>query len=249
MRQPLFSIITPTYNSLNGLQRSYQSLQDQSPELYEYLIVDGASTDGTSDWLRNLGPATCRWISEPDSGVYHAMNKAISISKGRFLYFLGSGDELISEVLESAAEFIERLPTEKPRFIYGDVRLTNREGRLLGGSFTASRLCRENISHQAIFYERSIFELLGKYDLKYPIYSDWAFNLQCFGDKRIAKYYWNKVVANFESNGLSDRVADVPFAQDRLALIQRYLGSFSNLQFRLERKINRIQEQLYRPSK
>jgi glycosyltransferase involved in cell wall biosynthesis len=249
MSQPLFSIITPTYNSLAGLRHSFDSVQAQSPDLFEYWVVDGASTDGTDDWLREKSCANFHWISEPDSGVYDAMNKAIQRASGQFFYFLGSGDRLTHGILESAAKFIDSLPSAKPRFIYGDVRLNNRDGRLLGGTFTSRRLCRENISHQAIFYEKSIFELLGLYDVKYPIYSDWAFNLRCFGDKRISKYRWDQVIADFEGNGLSDRVPDVPFALDHMALVQRHLGTLSVLQFRLERKLNRLKKRLSTRSK
>ena len=240
MSQPLFSIVTPTFNSLQGLRQSFDSVQAQSPGLFEYWVVDGASTDGTSGWLREKKSESFHWISEPDSGVYDAMNKAIKRASGQFFYFLGSGDTLNHEILEKAAQFITSLPLGKPRFIYGDVRVTNQNGRLLGGAFTKRRLCRENICHQAIFYERSIFALLGDYDVKYPIYSDWALNLQCFGDDRISKVHWNQLIANFEGNGLSDRGTDFPFAHDRLALIRRHLGLFSNLQFRFDRKLSRL---------
>ncbi len=244
MTSPLFSIITPTYNSLDGLRPSFDSVLAQHPELFEYWVVDGASTDGTVDWLKENNSATFHWISEPDSGVYDAMNKAIQKSSGQFLYFLGSGDVLTPGILENAAQFISSLPSDKPRFIYGTVHLMNQDGRLLGGPFTASRLCRENICHQAIFYERSIFDLIGFYDLKYRIYSDWALNLRCFGDNRISKHHWDKVVARFEGAGLSDLGTDAPFAQDRLELIRRYLGPLSNLQYRLERKIARIRTRI-----
>jgi glycosyltransferase involved in cell wall biosynthesis len=245
---PLFSIITPSFNALAGLRRSFASVQAQSPDLLEYLIIDGASTDGSVDWLQEKSAADCRWLSEPDSGVYDAINKGIRMACGQFLYILGSGDELTHGILQDAAQFIGHLPSDSPRFIYGDVRLTNRGGRVLGGPFTNRRLCEENISHQAIFYERSIFEILGNYDLKYPVYSDWAFNFRCFGDRRIAKYYWKTIVADFEGDGLSDRVQDVPFAKDRPSLIRQNLGLVSALQFRLAQKYTRLRKRFFQPA-
>jgi len=242
---PLFSIITPSFNSLTGLRRSFDSVQSQAPKLFEYLIMDGASTDGTVEWLQQQKAGSFQSFSERDSGVYDAINKGIHKARGQFLYILGTGDVLTPGILEHAAEFIDRLPFDRPRFIYGDVRVMNRNKSILGGPFTRNRLCETNICHQAIFYERSIFELLGTYDLRYPIYSDWAFNLRCFGDNRIARYYWMKNIADFEGNGLSDRVPDLFFEADRPALIRKHLGLFCVVQYRIKQKLRRLRNRLF----
>jgi hypothetical protein len=172
------------------------------------------------------------------------MNKGVGMARGQFLLFLGAGDILRAGILAEAARLIEGLSAKKPRFIYGDVLRISHAGRQYQGRFYAARFSRENICHQGIFYEKSIFDLLGDYDLKYPVYSDWAFNMRCFGDPRITKYYWHRVIADFEAGGLSDRVEDKPFALDHLKLLRRDLGWFPAFLFQLRQKTSRVRDRL-----
>ena len=102
------------------------------------------------------------------------------------------------------------------------------------GRYTKTRICRENICHQGIFYERAIFDLLGGYELRYPVVADWVFNLRCFGDPRIVKRHFPQEVAEFEGGGLSSHAPDVAFAQDRLRLIAERVGPLHAFLFHLE---------------
>ncbi len=236
---PLFSIVTPSFNALAGLHRTWASVQAQSPDLFEYLVIDGASTDGTVEWLEQHGDSRLRWISEPDAGVYDAMNKGVKLARGEFLCFLGAQDLLRPNILAEALRFIAGLPQDRPRFIYGNVRMMTEGGRVSAGCFNIRKICAQNICHQAIFYDRAIFDRLGTFELRYPIYADWAFNLRCFGDRSIARYYWNEIIADYAGGGLSDRVPDVPFDEDRVPLIRERLGRWPAWQFRLEQKFQR----------
>ncbi|MHC4052560.1 glycosyltransferase family 2 protein [Bradyrhizobium sp. 25ACV] len=89
--RPVLSIVTVTYNSAATLQDTLRSVRDQSFRDYEHVIVDGGSTDGTIDMLKKAGDAV-RWISEPDRGIYDAMNKGIRLARGKWIHLLNSDD-------------------------------------------------------------------------------------------------------------------------------------------------------------
>lgn len=231
---PLFSIIIPSYNSRRGLGESFASLIGQPPDLFEYWVIDGESTDGTQVWLGSRNEANFHWISEKDSGVYDAMNKGIGLAQGRFLLFLGAGDCLLPGSLQRMAHLIGQNPSTRPRLIYGDVKDMQSGQPFTSGRYSKMKLCRKNICHQGIFYERSIFDLLGGYELRYPVMADWAFNLRCFGDPRIKKLHVSQYVAEFEGGGLCSHTPDVPFAQDRQRLIAERIGPLHAFHYRLE---------------
>ena len=216
---PLVSVIIPVFNGREKLQRTLASVLSQPRELWECLVMDGGSTDGTVELLRAQG-AQVRWVSERDGGVYDAMNKGIARASGRFLYFLGAGDTLREGALQAMAAY---LPLNGLALVYGDVYLAA-EGRVGDGLFTPVKLTRGSICHQAAFYSRGIFDKVGLYDLRYPINADQVLNLRCFGDRDIANLYCPVVVADFEGGGLSSAGGDENFGRERLGLIRAHLG-------------------------
>ncbi len=220
MSRPLFSIMIPTYNVAGKLEATLDSVLSQTEKRFEIWVLDGASTDGTRRILREYEKMGVRWQSEPDSGVYDAMNKGVGLATGEFFYFLGAGDLMRPGALQTIAA---ALPPrgEGLRFVYGDMALP--KGEIYDGPFTKSKLRTENIGHQAIFYERGIFDLLGGYDLKYPVFADHVFNMRCFGEPRIAPHYVPCVVADYESGGLSCH-GDEAYLRDRLKNLRQYLG-------------------------
>ena len=117
-----------------------------------------------------------RYLSEPDEGIYDAMNKGVRLTGGEFLYFLGAGDRLLPGVLEAVAAEIRKLPcqgqTSRPTLLYGNVDWSI-FSRPYDGRFNRYKLRRRNICHQAIFYQRSVFERLGFYNTKYRLLADW----------------------------------------------------------------------------
>jgi glycosyltransferase involved in cell wall biosynthesis len=230
----LFSIITPAFNAGEKLDATFESVMAQDEGLFDYWIIDGASTDGTLEWLEGRKHPAFHWISEKDSGVYDAMNKGIARSQGRFLLFLGAGDLLLPGALRRVADFIQSTPSKHPRFVYGDVRDMQSGKPLTAGRYSKIRICRENICHQGIFYERDIFDLLGPYETGYPIMADWAFNLRCFGDSRIHKLHFPETVADFEIGGLCSHTPDRAFHRDRRRLITERISPLHALYHRME---------------
>ena len=220
MNLPLFSIVTPTFNCGTKIATTAASVLAQEKGLYEFLIVDGGSTDDTLAHIRAFDPGALR-ISEPDAGIYDAMNKGIRLARGKLIYFLGAGDRLRPDILRTVAEQLHK-EQDAPQFIYGDIVWPMVGGRY-GGVFTPSRLAYTNISHQAIFYDIRIFDLLGEFDLRYKICADYAMNIRCFGCREIRKHHLDLIIADFEGGGVSETL-DHPFYDDIVELVRQSLG-------------------------
>jgi len=213
---PLISVIIPTFNSGAKITATVAAVLSQRQGLYELLVIDGGSSDDTLTHLRAQGPAL-RYLSEPDEGIYDAMNKGIRLTSGEFLYFLGAGDRLLPGVLEAIAAEIRKLPsqsrTARPTLLYGNVNLSH-ESRPYDGRFDRFKLLRHNICHQAVVYQRSVFERLGFYNTKYRLLADWEFNIRCFNDRGIRKRYIPLRIAEYEGGGESITTPDLAFYAD-----------------------------------
>jgi len=200
----LFSIITVTRNNLRGLQHTQRSLQSQTFHGFEWIIIDGASDDGTEDFLVSSGAA---FISEPDSGIYDAMNKGITHATGFYLLFLNAGDALASDdTLLQLAEYIQELQ-ETPDFIYGDA-LEERPGH--PHVYKPARPYKKSAygmftHHQAMLYRKDLINEL-RYDTEYKIAADYKFTLQYLARARTIVYF-PAPLCLFESGGISQQKA------------------------------------------
>lgn len=216
--KPFFSIITVTLNNLAGLRKTRDSVAAQGFENFEWLVVDGASTDGSQEFLQDCA---ANFISEPDNGLFDAMNKGIERARGEYMLFLNAGDELAApDVLEKIALHIQAQP-RKPDFVYGDfVEDTGAEKfykcarpakALNMGMFT---------SHQAMFYNRDALGDL-RYNLNYRIAADYDFTCR-FLQKNSAVSRASVTVCVFEGGGVSTRRAAEGRREENL--IRRDLG-------------------------
>jgi glycosyltransferase involved in cell wall biosynthesis len=216
MSPPLISVIIPTFNCGAKIADTVASVLSQRKGLYEFLVIDGRSTDDTLEHVLAQGPAL-RWLSERDEGIYDAMNKGIRLASGEFLYFLGAGDRLLPGVLEAVAEEIRKLPgqgeTLRPTLLYGNVGWSI-DSRPYDTRFNRFKLLRRNICHQAIFYQRSVFERVGFYNTKYQALADWEFNIRCFKDQNVRKRYIPLRIAVYEGGGKSQTLPDLAFQED-----------------------------------
>ena len=192
----------------------------QNKSLFEYIIVDGLSDDGTLEKIKKHSDEI-KLIFEKDNGVYDAMNKGIEIATGKYLYFLGAGDQLKKGILEKIKSI---MPQDNLSFVYGNVYRFD-QNRIYDGAFITYKLNKRNICHQAIFYERNIFNVVGKYDIKYGTKADYALNIRCFGCREIKKIYINDVIADYEGFGLSSEKKDGNFLKDRPKLVKECLGN------------------------
>jgi glycosyltransferase involved in cell wall biosynthesis len=231
MSRKRFSIITPSYNAGCKLEATIQSVLSQKEELFEYIIIDSCSTDGTLNIIRKYA-GRVKYLSEPDRGVYDAMNKGIQIARGDYLYFLGAGDLLRNNVLERVDRVI---PRHGRNLLYGNVHLMSGE-RISSGEFNKRKLARGNICHQAIFYQRTVFELIGDYDLRYSLLADYDFNLKCFSQKGIDKIYVGYVIADYEGNGASSHEGPA-LMNERLSILRKHFGYKHILLMKFKRAI------------
>jgi|GEM_PF-865102 len=218
-----FSIIIPTHNTSGILPKALDSILAQTYKNYEIIIVDGDSTDGTLGIVKKYEKkfdGRLRWVSEPDSGIYDAMNKGIGMARGEWIYFLGSDDIFYSKkVLEEVSQKIETSDTD---IIYGNVQWGDTD-KIYDGKFSALKLMEKNICHQAIFFKRSLFDKIGKFDLKYKLWADWVSNMRWFNDESIKREYFEIIVAKYGTEGFSSiSVQDEKFMQDRDKLIEKY---------------------------
>ncbi|MCB9990646.1 MAG: glycosyltransferase [Rhodospirillales bacterium] len=200
----LFSIITVTRNNLDGLKKTAASLAAQSFQGFEWLVIDGASTDGTLDYLKDI--EAC-YVSEPDDGIYDAMNKGIDKAEGFYVLFLNAGDCLAgTDVLAAIASDLENMQST-PDFIYGDALETGAQDtpqikparpyqKSAYGMFT---------HHQAMLYRNETIGTL-RYDQSYMIAADYKFTLQ-FLQQSNAVLYCPFPICLFESGGISQQQA------------------------------------------
>lgn len=176
MRKYKISIITITYNNLNKLIDTMDSvIQQMTPDI-EYLIVDGKSTDGTFEYLKNISrEARIRYISEKDNGIYDAMNKGLRTSTGEWIYFLNSGDLLVKNAVNC---ILKKLDNDIDA-LYGNVVLTinyngKNYGRIDQTDTSIEHLKRGMIcSHQGFICKKSVIEKCGGFDTSFKIAGDW----------------------------------------------------------------------------
>jgi len=221
-RMYFFSIIIPTFNSENTIGKCLKSIYEQEFEDFEVIIIDGKSTDETLSIISAFKNHNTKVFSEIDEGIYDAMNKGIDLANGKFIYFLGSDDTLFNpQVLKNINYTID---SKTDKIIYGNVKMngTNKwvkDGTVYGGEFNLKRILSHNIPHQAIFYHYSVFDILGKFNLRYPIFADHDFNIKAFSQYLFK--YTELIVADFFVGGASTTKSD-HFAEDRIANIVQY---------------------------
>ena len=216
-KPPLISVITVVRNAEDQITGCLASVAAQTGVAYEHWVVDGDSTDRTVAILKASTDPRVRWISEPDAGVYDAMNKAVRKAAGDWILFLGADDRLRAGALRDMA-----VRLVDPRTIYyGDVWMTCSHRRY-AGRFSRFRLARRNICQQAIFYPRTVFDT-HTFDTTYRIVADWVLNMACRADARFRFEYVPRVVADYnDRTGTSSIQRDQAMERDYLQLLQRY---------------------------
>jgi glycosyltransferase involved in cell wall biosynthesis len=191
---PLISIITIIYNDVQHVEETIKSVIQQSLKNIEYVVIDGGSTDGTVDVIKKYNKGIDSWISEPDEGIYDAMNKGIFASTGDWIIFVNSGDYFVhSEVLSAIDSFLR---SQVEDILSGLVKVVDERGKWLGyrhpykSSINSQIKNGNTIAHQATFVRRAVFEKIGVFNTKYKIQGDYDFWLRCFdagvGIKRIS---------------------------------------------------------------
>ncbi len=209
------SIIIPTYNSSKVIGRALDSIVAQTFGDWEVLVMDGVSKDNTGEIVKSYNDERIKFYSEPDKGIYDAMNKGIKKAHGEWLYFLGSDDWLYDN--EVLAYFFRDNDFSGYDVVYGDVDAPQLIDNYKG-AWSLDNL-KYNRCHQAIFYRKYMFDRLGLYNTKYKIKADHDYNLRWYLDLRTHSKYVERIIAKFCENGVSSNSIDYKFNKNIYKLI------------------------------
>ena len=211
-----FSIITPTRNVGDCIKELVDSIQEQTFEDWEHIIVDSASTDGALALIPRHDKV--RVFSEPDKGIYDAMNKGVALAQGEWLYFIGADDRFFDQhVLSNVNQFLD----DSVDVVYGDVVSTRFGGRY-DGPFDDRKIRSKNICHQAVFVRRQVFELIGGFNDQYLAQADWDHNMRWMLNKSIRSKYIDLVIAEYSDGGYSSTNLDPVYQSDHVFNYLRY---------------------------
>lgn len=203
--KPLVTIITSTYNAAAHLPSVIRSIREQTYDNIEWIVVDGASTDGTLDIIRQNEDVVDRWISEPDKGIYDAWNKGLGLAKGEWVCFLGADDRLSPDAI--AAMLSCASAAEEPLdFISGRVALfrDRKQTRTIGRPWVWSDFRRYMcVAHTGAMHRASYFQRYGGFDTSYRISGDYEILLRAGRDLRAG--FVDSVVAYALLGGISNR--------------------------------------------
>lgn len=196
------SIITINYNNLEGLQRTLDSVFGQSTDDFEYVVIDGGSTDGSSELIEKNSARISYWVSEKDNGIYNAMNKGIAAAKGEYLLFLNSGDELFDSAVID--QVISKLHTHDIiacdlQYIYE----THTVYEANPNEVSFNTFYRGTIYHPSTFIKKIAFQQVGLYDEKLKIVSDWKWFMFAICKHQKTYFHCSLLVSKFYFDGIS----------------------------------------------
>ncbi len=205
---PKLSIITINYNDVLGLKRTLESVTGQSYSNFEYIVIDGGSTDGSKELLEKYTDKISYWVSEPDRGIYHAMNKGIEKASGEYLLFMNSGDLFYdSEVLRENIDSIKNFD-----LIYFDTLIIdeNKEYvKVFRSDLSIDYLFNDTIPHQGTFIKKTLFQIVGLYDENLKIVSDWKFFLLALIKHNCSYNKIEKTLSIFYLGGISSKAENI----------------------------------------
>lgn len=196
------SIITINYNNLLGLQKTVESVTCQTRQEFEYIVIDGGSTDGSATYLESQTDKITHWVSEPDKGIYNAMNKGIAKASGEYLLFLNSGDHFINSL--SLQKVQKHLINDGVIYFNIDV-IDNGSSYLLENPtvMSFSYLHNNLPCHQCTFIHQSVFKRVGYYDESLKIVADWKLLIQAILKHNVTYRKVDAVFSTFYKDGIS----------------------------------------------
>lgn len=223
------SIITINRNNAAGLEKTMQSVVSQSFKEFEYIVVDGASNDGSVETIKKYESqfVHLKWVSEPDAGIYNAMNKGIRMATGDYIQILNSGDCLAADnVTERMLEALDK--TGNPSIFYGNMVKCFPDGRRYvdngygGQEVTFLLFYLGTLNHDPTYIRRNLFEKYGFYDEDLKIVSDWKWFMQAIIEGGEDPKYVDINVTLFDMTGVSESNAALVKEEREVVLRQTY---------------------------
>lgn len=226
--RPLISVITITFNAAETLPLTMKSVGEQIFRDFEHIVVDGASTDDTILLARQMGQSGLRIVSEPDDGLYDAMNKGLKMARGRYVIFLNSGDRFHDA--DSLRYYAEAINKKSPDIIYGDTDIVDFKGERIGprhlsapdiltfDSFSKGML----ICHQAFMVRKDIAPL---YDTDYRYSADYDWCIRCILASRAGdRVNLHKVTIDYLADGMTEKHKKASLVE-RFKIMASHYGS------------------------
>ena len=225
---PIISIITVVFNGIETLERTIQSIINQTYKNIEYIIVDGNSADGTLNLIKKYENLISKWISEPDNGLYDAMNKGMNLASGDYFWFINSGDEIATDdTLQKIFEnqdfadiyYGETIMVDKDNQVIGNRRLTPKNN-LTWKDFRNGML----VSHQSIIVSKKVAE---KYNINYRFSADYEWTLSAL--KKSSKIVNTHIaLSKFLDGGLTKKNI-LKGLRERFKIMSKHYGFVSTL--------------------
>ena len=239
------SIITINRNNATGLEATLQSVASQIFKEFEYIVVDGASTDNSVEVVKAHEAvfAHLKWVSEPDSGIYNAMNKGIRMASGDYIQILNSGDCLAApDVTEKMMSALEK--KNFPSILYGNMVKCFPDGRRMvdkcfaGQEITMLGMFTGTLNHDPAYIRRDLFEKYGYYDESLKIVSDWKWYLQAIVLGEEKPQYVDMDVTLFDMQGISETNKELDQTERKMVLEQLFpatiLADYERFAFPIE---------------
>ncbi|MDE6342699.1 MAG: glycosyltransferase [Muribaculaceae bacterium] len=230
--RPLISIITITFNAAETLPLTLKSIAEQTFADFEHLVIDGASTDDTILVARRMGRPGVRIVSEPDKGLYDAMNKGLRLAKGSYVLFLNSGDRFHApDSLEAYARAIRK---SLPDIIYGDTDIVDDSGQRLGPRHLSAPeiLTFESFSHGMLVCHQAFMvrkEIAPFYDTDYRFSADYDWTIRCIRASRPgSRVNLHRVTIDYLSDGLTDKNKKASL-MERFRIMAEHYGTMKTI--------------------
>ncbi|MCP9610592.1 glycosyltransferase family 2 protein [Coprobacter tertius] len=227
MEKPFFTIVTITYNAEKTVGITLESVGNQSYKNYEYIAIDGASKDRTTQILKS-SPYLTKYISEPDNGLYDAMNKGLKLATGEYIIFLNAGDALHSK--DTLEKIVDSIGENRPDIIYGETALVDTDRNFIGmrrlhapdkltwKSFRMGML----VCHQAFIVRR---ELAPEYDTQYRFSADYDWCIRCM-KKSSQIHNTHHTLIDYLNEGITTQNHKASL-KERYDIMVRYYGRIS----------------------
>ena len=243
-----FSIIVVSYNAGEKLQKTIESIRNQTEKDYEIIVQDGLSTDGSVGMI-SIGEDLKLYIGE-DAGIYDAMNRAIAHASGRYLFFLNCGDYFVDEdVLARVKREIEKSDRSvvlqggvgkqgkthlPPRIFYGNVKERTTGAYVMSNPKIDDFACYRNVPcHQACFYDRRLLMKRG-FRIRYRVRADYEHFLWCYYKAHASMIYMPFTVVSYEGNGFSENKGNRKrSAVEHAHIVRKYMSRKRILKYRL----------------
>lgn len=217
----MYSIITVVLNEKELLKKTIRSVLTQSYSDYEFIIIDGKSTDGTMELIQEAAAQneSIRYISEKDNGIYDAMNKGIALAKGEYILFMGAGDTFYHEHVLQQVAFHKGYDVI---YGYGFFSSGKEKGKQIGAKMTKWNILLDRcVAHQATYVKTSLMKQYG-FNVKYKAYADQDFLIHMYRDKKTF-YYMNEPLCYYDGTGFSSQEDNrEKYLDDHLLIMKEY---------------------------